>query len=119
MFACGTEIVAGRHLTAIWNKMGIFAGIAEILFFDQKLIHDPSVIFNLLRFQIKGCSLYSCKMIILQPLALYRFSSSSSHILALASLGIRRSPLGDTATEPTLGPSGRQERLNCWAKNLL
>ena len=36
---------------------------------------------------------------------------------AQASLGIRRSPLGDTATVPTFGPSGRQERLNCCAKN--
>ena len=47
----------------------------------------------------------------------YSFSSSPSQICALASLGIRRSPLGDTATVPTLGPSGRQDRLNCWLKN--
>ena len=40
----------------------------------------------------------------------------SSHILLQASLGMRRSPLGEMATEPTLGPSGRQERLNCWLK---
>ena len=33
-------------------------------------------------------------------------------------LGILRSPLGESATLPTFGPSGRQERLNCWAKNL-
>ena len=43
-------------------------------------------------------------------------SSSSSHTLPDASLGILKSPLGETATEPTLGPSGRQERLNCWEK---
>ena len=30
--------------------------------------------------------------------------------------GIRQSPRGDRATEPTLGPSARQERLNCWEK---
>ena len=34
------------------------------------------------------------------------------------SKGILRSPLGDTAADPTLGPSGRQLRLNCWLKNL-
>lgn len=39
-------------------------------------------------------------------------------ILAHASDGIRRSPLGDNATLPTFGPSGRQERLNCCVKNL-
>ena len=25
---------------------------------------------------------------------------------------------GERETDPTFGPSGRQERLNCWAKNL-
>ncbi len=43
-------------------------------------------------------------------------SSSSSHRAATASEGMRQSPLGERLTEPTLGPSGRQERLNCWAK---
>lgn len=43
-------------------------------------------------------------------------SSSFSQRPAQASLGMRQSPLGDSVTEPTLGPSGRQERLNCWAK---
>ena len=46
-----------------------------------------------------------------------RPSNSSSHSAATASLGIRQSPRGDRVTEPTLGPSGRQERLNCWVKN--
>ena len=45
-----------------------------------------------------------------------RPSSSSCHNAATASLGIRQSPRGDRATEPTLGPSARQERLNCWEK---
>ena len=36
---------------------------------------------------------------------------------AQASLGIRQSPRGERVTLPTLGPSGRQLRLNCWAKN--
>ena len=30
------------------------------------------------------------------------------------SLGMRQSPRGDRATDPTLGPSGMAERLNCW-----
>ena len=47
----------------------------------------------------------------------YKFSSSSIHREATASLGIRQSPRGLRATEPTLGPSGRQLRLNCWEKN--
>ena len=46
-------------------------------------------------------------------------SSSSIQTRLHASLGILRSPRGDTATEPTFGPSGRQDRLNCWEKNLL
>ena len=44
-------------------------------------------------------------------------SSSAIHRAATASDGIRQSPRGDRVTEPTLGPSGRQERLNCWVKN--
>ena len=36
---------------------------------------------------------------------------------ALASLGMRQSPRGDRLTEPTFGPSGRHERLNCCEKN--
>ena len=33
-----------------------------------------------------------------------------------ASEGIRQSPRGESVTEPTFGPSGRQLRLNCWMK---
>ena len=33
-----------------------------------------------------------------------------------ASEGILQSPLGERETEPTLGPSGIHERLNCCAK---
>ena len=44
------------------------------------------------------------------------FSSSAIHSVLQASLGIRQSPRGDSVTEPTFGPSGRQLRLNCWAK---
>ena len=43
-------------------------------------------------------------------------SRSAIQMFREASLGMRRSPLGETATEPTFGPSGRQERLNCCAK---
>ena len=46
-----------------------------------------------------------------------RSSSSRSHRAAEASLGIRQSPRGERVTEPTLGPSGRQLRLNCCWKN--
>ena len=42
--------------------------------------------------------------------------TSASHASADASEGILQSPRGERATEPTFGPSGRQERLNCWAK---
>src|SRR5690349_8034836 len=44
-------------------------------------------------------------------------STHRSHSAAWASLGIRQSPRGDRLTEPTFGPSGRQERLNWLAKN--
>ena len=43
-------------------------------------------------------------------------SSSLSQLSADASDGIRQSPRGERVTEPTLGPSGRQERLNCCEK---
>jgi len=39
-------------------------------------------------------------------------SSESIHILKEASLGMRQSPRGESETEPTFGPSGRQDRLN-------
>ncbi len=40
----------------------------------------------------------------------------SFHSTDTASEGMRRSPRGESATEPTFGPSGMQERLNCWLK---
>ena len=43
-------------------------------------------------------------------------SSSCCQTLIQASLGIRQSPRGESVTEPTFGPSGRQLRLNCCAK---
>ena len=43
-------------------------------------------------------------------------SRSEIQTAAQASLGILQSPLGERATVPTFGPSGRQERLNCWEK---
>ena len=46
----------------------------------------------------------------------YRSSSSCCHSVATASDGIRQSPRGLRVAEPTLGPSGTQERLNCWLK---
>ena len=33
-----------------------------------------------------------------------------------ASEGIMKPPLGERPTVPTAGPSGRQERLNCWVR---
>ena len=45
-------------------------------------------------------------------------SASASHKLPDASDGIRQSPLGLSVTEPTFGPSGMHERLNCCWKNL-
>ena len=45
-------------------------------------------------------------------------STSFNQRAALASEGIRRSVLGESETLPIFGPSGRQLRLNCWAKNL-
>lgn len=48
----------------------------------------------------------------------FSLSASSSHSRADASDGIRQSPRGESVTVPTFGPSGRQERLNCCAKNL-
>ena len=41
-------------------------------------------------------------------------SSSACQTLTQASDGMRQSPLGESVTEPTFGPSGMQERLNCF-----
>ena len=41
------------------------------------------------------------------------YEGGITDIDALASDGILKSPLGETATEPTFGPSGKHERLNC------
>ena len=46
------------------------------------------------------------------------FSRFCIHNATHASLGILQSPLGDNATVPTFGPSGRQDLLNCCEKNL-
>ena len=46
---------------------------------------------------------------------LYGFTRRKSlrNTSALQSLGMRQSPRGESATEPTFTPSGKQERLNC------
>lgn len=62
-----------------------------------------------------------------EPEMISRKSSADDHLsgrsfrkmVRQASDGIRQSPLGERETEPTLGQSGRQERLNCWAKKRL
>ena len=48
----------------------------------------------------------------------YTGSASASAIQswAVASLGMRQSPRGERLIEPTFGPSGRADRLNCWGK---
>lgn len=53
------------------------------------------------------------------PRPRYSASASSNQSAAEASEGIRQSPRGERATEPTLTPSGRQERLNCCEKKRL
>lgn len=62
-----------------------------------------------------------------EPEMISRKSSADVHLsgrslrkmVRQASDGIRQSPLGERETEPTFGQSGRQERLNCWAKKRL
>ena len=52
--------------------------------------------------------------------AAYSFSEARSrlrsHSALSASLGMRQSPRGERLTEPTLGPSGSADLLNCWLK---
>ena len=48
--------------------------------------------------------------------AVYNDSHCLTHRALTASLGMRQSPRGLRLTLLTLGPSGRQERLNCWLK---
>ena len=47
---------------------------------------------------------------------IHNSSTSRSHAAAEASEGMRQSPRGESDTEPTFGPSGMAERLNCWVK---
>lgn len=47
----------------------------------------------------------------------YSASHSFSQLADVASLGILQSPRGERLQGLTFGPSGRQERLNCWLKN--
>ncbi len=54
-----------------------------------------------------------------KKLSFYLFSSSPIHSSTWASLGMRQSARGLRLTVPTLGPSGMQERLNCWEKKRL
>ena len=61
-----------------------------------------------------GTAINFCVIIIFRPN--YSFSNSSSHNADTASDGIRQSPRGERLTLPTFGPSGTQERLNCWEK---
>ena len=49
---------------------------------------------------------------------LYKASSSVIQRRTLASDGMRKSPRGEKLTGLILGPSGMQDRLNCWLKNL-
>ena len=52
---------------------------------------------------------------------IFGYSSPSNSFIQTAthaSDGMCKSPRGDTPTLPTFGPSGKQERLNCCAKNL-
>ena len=64
-----------------------------------------------------GHSLYLIYRCFPEPAKLQSSSFSSSiQICTTASLGMRRSPRGETAMEPTFGPSGRQLRLNCCEK---
>ena len=48
--------------------------------------------------------------------SVYKPSHSLSHRVLQASLGMRQSPRGERLMLPTLGPSGRQLRLNCCEK---
>ena len=43
----------------------------------------------------------------------YKLWHSVSHRFAIASEGIFQSPRGDKPTDPTFGPSGIHDRLNC------
>ena len=62
----------------------------------------------------KAAALLTTRLLAIQPQS--SSFSSSIQIWTTASLGIRRSPRGETAMEPTFGPSGRQLRLNCCEK---
>ena len=64
------------------------------------------------------CSLLNVFTQVVTRVSYYSSSNSLIHTFTHASLGMRSPPLGDTSTLPTFGPSGRQERLNCWLKNL-
>ena len=65
---------------------------------------------------------YFCILLFITVLRLPGFGKADSMAYSgrkaefTASEGILQSPLGERETEPTLGPSGIHERLNCCAK---
>ena len=61
----------------------------------------------------------SCPSPLLFVISYYKVSISRIHTFTDASLGMRRSPRGDSAIVPTFGPSGMHDRLNCWEKKRL
>ena len=78
---------------------------------NDHTISDPS-------FFVKDIDNFLSSYFVFLLIQNYIRSSSSRQMRTQASLGMRRSPLGDNATDPTFGPSGTQDRLNCWAKNI-
>ena len=84
-----------------------------MLFFD--LTFTPNRVYLPFRKSIFSFFTFSLYRIF----SFYKVSSSFIHTATLASLGILQSPRGESATVPTFGPSGRQDLLNCWEKNLL
>ena len=69
-------------------------------------------------FIIRRCSFFLISYYLYRRYFPASFSRFCIHNATHASLGILQSPLGDNATVPTFGPSGRQDLLNCCEKNL-
>ena len=98
-----TETIAAIASSAGDSGIGIIRISGdEAIEIADKVFCSSSNCFFLRLFYLSGCHEWMCK-------------ENSKNAFTTGNI----SPLGETATDPTLGPSGRQLLLNCCAKKRL
>ncbi len=89
----------------------IFLNNAKVILNSHISNNSPSFFLRAPWLHLRQRRSYPTKQMLLEDY--YNVSHSLIHKSAEASLGIRQSPRGLRLILPTLGPSGRHERLNC------